>query len=860
MDMSIESIEKTLRDRFAAPLKDFHKRRIIFWHDSDGEFSEMLDSLHLPDVKILRLTGSNNFLAKKTLLIDDAQSNYLVYNPLRYASVKDNWLLDIQCYSEEFRADLLSMRMQELGMTQTTELRKAMRLYSEFFDSKERVAKLTAFRSEYYISGQLHLDVLSVLTGAKSNTVSAIIRAVLAAGADAEENEPLANIRKFGSEDVFRKLVENHTGFQCKDGTNLDDLAAHILLTALSVTMPSVQLPVSGQLISEAHKQNCYALIDEWMHSDADNALYDIAREVEEKFELPSRFDRMEVSELIGSECFPCIDESILRRFMTEIAENVIKIEDITAAVEKRRTMKWYKPVRHYYDGLLQVAQMQRFYQQNIGGFHIAEYEKLWQAYCENYCQMDAFYRRFHTAFGRSLKESCTALEDLYKGVAAYVEKLYKNWYLEELSAQWNRLISDELSRDARLPHIPQQERFYQEYVKSLSNAGRTYVFISDALRYEVAADLTEQLLRETKGSAKISAMQSVFPSVTKFGMAALLPHRNLEFTEDGRVLCDGQSTDGTENRSRILSAAHKEDVAVSYKMLLSMTKAEHDALIGGARVVYIYHNTIDAVGDKAATEDRVFEACEEAIAEIKGLVRRITNTFKGTNVLITADHGFLYSYSPLVEHDKTEKSHVSGEIVELERRYVLLRGECTAERMQRIPMKHLQSELVGFTPLQAIRIRKSGGMNYVHGGISLQECVVPVITFKNLRSNSKSFVDIQKADLQLISRSRKVSNSIFSLDFYQKEPVGGKRIPAEYEIYMADADGKAVSNRQTIIADKTSPDASERLFRIRLTLRSMEFQKTQSYYLTMVENATANVVDKTEFTIDIAFASDFDF
>ncbi len=70
---------------------------------------------------------------------------------------------------------------------------------------------------------------------------------------------------------------------------------------------------------------------------------------------------------------------------------------------------------------------------------------------------------------------------------------------------------------------------------------------------------------------------------------------------------------------------------------------------------------------------------------------------------------------------------------------------------------------------------KQGGGMNYVHGGISLQECVVPVIEFKNIRATSKKFVDVKKAELQLISQSRKISNSIFSLDFYQKEPVSGK-------------------------------------------------------------------------------------
>lgn len=859
--MDIEKIQKELAARFAAPLKDYYKRRIIFWHDSDEEFSEMLPTLELPGVKLLRLNGNNNFIAKKTLLEDDIDSDYLVYDPIRYASVKDNWLLDVELMSEEFSADLLSMRMQELDMTPTADMRKAMRLYTKFFDSKERVAKLSAFKSVYGTVGQLHIDILAVLSGAKINTASAVIRAVLLDGLDIEDNDAITNIRKFGNEDVFWKLINNYTGFEYSEGTNLDNLAAHILLTTLSVSVKPQLLKGLEKLISEAHGQRCYDMIDEWMHSEADDELYDIAREIEEKLELVSRFDSLETSELMDSECFPCINECILRHYMAEIANNIIKTEDIVAAVEKRRTLKWYKRVRYYFDGLLQVAQMQQFYQQNIRGFHIAEYDKLWKEYCGNYCKMDHFYRLFHTAFGKSLKESSTVLEDLYKGVAGYVEKLYKNWYLKELGAQWSLLIGDELSQGSRLKGIAQQEDFYRTHVKNLSSTGRTYVIISDALRYEVAVDITKQLLSETKGTAKITSMQSAFPSTTKFGMAALLPHSKLQLTEDCRVLCDGEATDSTEGRSKILDNAHKGDVAVTYKALLSMTKAEHDELIGNAEVIYIYHNTIDAVGDKASTEDRVFEACEDAITEIKSLVRRITNTFKGTNILITADHGFLYSYNPLDESDKAEKSYITGEIAELDRRYVLVRGECTADYMQRIPLTNMNSELTGFAPLQNIRIKKAGGgMNYVHGGISLQECVVPVIEFKNMKSNSKKFVDVKKAELQLISSSRKVSNSIFFLDFYQKEAVSGKLAAAEYEIYMSDVAGKAVSDRQTIIADKTSTNGSERVFRTRFTLKSMEFKKTETYYLTIAEKGTTNVVDRIEFTIDIAFANDFDF
>ena len=860
--MSI-NVEQTLKSRFALPYRDNYKRRIIFWQDPDGEFSDLVDELHLDGVKTLKLTGNNSFAVKQVLSETDTDSNFLVYNPLSYSDVRDNWLLDIELYSEEFRADLLSIRMQELNMAETSQFRNAMKAYSKFFENKERLAKLKSLQSEYSTVGQLHIDILTVLTGASSNTASGIIRAILKKGLNIENNEAITNIKKFGNESVLWEMTNRYTGYiHESDKTSLIHLASHILLTTLSMTMKGSCLNGLEKLISGPHQQRCYDLINEWMHSEDDDELYEIAREVEEQHNLVERFDELGVQDLLNSECFPCINECILRKYMSEISENVIKAEDIVSAVEKRRTMKWYKRVRYYYDGLLQVAQMQQFYQANVGGFHIAEYAKLWKEYTSNYCKMDHFYRQFHAAFGKSLKESSTVLEDLYKNVADYVENLYKNWYLDTLSSQWTTLVNDEFAKNSSLPGIPNQADFYKNHVRSITaNGNRVFVVISDAMRYEVAVELTNQLVKETKGTAKISSMQSVFPSATKFGMAALLPHCDLQLTDDIKVLCDGESTEGTTNRQKILNSAHEGDVALTYRSLLGMKKAERREAISNATAVYIYHNTIDAVGDKPSTEDQVFEACDQAITELSNLVRMITNDMNGTNIIITSDHGFLYSYKPLDESDKAEKSFVSGHIIELDRRYVIADGDCTADHMLRIPMTHMNSDLVGFTPLDNIRMKKQGGgMNYVHGGISLQEIVIPVIEFKNMRSSSKNFVDVKKAEIQLISQSRKVSNSIFSLDFYQKEAVSGKIAAATYEVYMADASGNAVSDRKTIIADKTSNNGSDRVFRTRFTLKSIDFKKTDTYYLTVIESGTNNVSDRIEFTIDIAFVNDFDF
>ena len=142
--------------------------------------------------------------------------------------------------------------------------------------------------------------------------------------------------------------------------------------------------------------------------------------------------------------------------------------------------------------------------------------------------------------------------------------------------------------------------------------------------------------------------------------------------------------------------------------------------------------------------------------------------------------------------------------------------------------------------------------------GISLQELVVPVISFKNLRSTSKKYVEVSNAELKLLSESRKVSNLLFSLDFYQRQPVGEKIQPCTYYIYMTDDEGVVISDRQTVIADRTSINASERVFRVRLNLKAGAYDKNKIYRL-VIANDT-DVPEEAEFHIDIAFADDFGF
>lgn len=859
-DMTIDTINKNLRERFAQPLPEYYQRRIIFWYDSEREFESQLDELDIPDVKLLKLTGTNTFYAKMLLSETDTESNYLVYTSLSFKKVQDNWLRDIEHYSEEFRADLVSMQMDELHMPQTVPLRRAMKHYRKFFDSKERTARLSALGTKYENAGQLHIDVMAVLADTKANTVHGVIRRILCGNMCAEENQVLGNIRKFGSEDALREMLAKYTGY-AEDKLSLQNLALHILITALSASVDKSILSELEQYISESNQAFCYAIIDEWLNSDDAEKLFEISVEINEKYSLKKRLENLNINQLSAIDCLPCADECIISRFMNEISDDIIKSDEILEVTDKRRGLKWYKKFECYYEGLFYTAKMQEFYLAHITGFHYGEYSQLWAAYCDELYMMDTYYRKFHIAFRNSLKNSCSELDDMFKSVADTVEKLYKNWYLTELGNQWNVLIKSVMESMGELPQLPQQSDFYKDSVFSIiKNNSRVFVIISDALRYEVAAELTEKLIRETNGTAKLSAMQSVFPSATKYGMSALLPHEQLQLTEDVKVLCDGESTDGTACRDKILKKYCPDNVAVTYKNFLSMKQSERRELVSGAETVYIYHNTIDAVGDKLATEDQIFEACADAMEELKNLVKLIVNSVSGSNVLITADHGFLYSYQPLQESDKVESGLVSGDILKLDRRSIIANPESTSEILMKIPLDIYNSRLCGFAPMENIRMKKQGGgMNFVHGGVSLQESAVPVIAFKNIRVGSKNFVDIKKAEIQLLSQTRKICNNIFSLDFYQREPVGGKNVPAEYELYICDSMGKAVSDIQTVIADKTTTKEQERVARVRFTLKCRNFD-SEVYYLNIVDKETGVVLSHIEFSIKIAFANDFDF
>lgn len=866
--MDTEKVIQDLNRRFAEPLPEFYERRVIFWYDEDREFEDKIDYVELNHAKIVRLTGSNSFAVKKLLSEDDTRSNYLVYCPLAYNRPEDNWLINIELYSgETFRADLTTIWMDEMGLASSHMLRKHVKNYHKFFNAKDRRAKFAAFADKVTTVSQMHLAVMACICGIKDMQPGSIMRSVLSAGIDKDTNIVYQSLVNYGADTAFWVMSAQATGYKDDEEPSLGILAMQIFLTAATRTMRPEYLSGLDQFISMPHQSYCYDFVSEWMHIQDDEKLYKTARYIEDEARLYQRFSKVAVEDLEETECFPCVNEVILVKLMTDISNDIIKPDDITATVSKRRQKLWFDYMSCYYNGLLQIANMKNFFQEHSAGFHTVEPVRIWREYTSEYYKMDTYYRIFHLNFQKSLKKSNQLLDDLFKQVVDRAEGLYSTWFLSQLGANWSDACAEELETNGFISGVSRQEGFYDNKIKHSDS--RVFVIVSDALRYEVAASLADQLQRETQSKVKLDSMCGIFPTITQFGMAALLPHRELIVqpkTSSGlSVLADEQSTEAN-NREKVLQIANSKSVALQYKNIIKLKKDDRRSLITGMEVIYIYHDRIDEASHTSDSD--VFAACEETIEEIKNLVRIIVNEFSGTHIFITADHGFLYTHQALTEDSKIDSKAWKDKSPDYGRRYAVIEKGVVPEYLQPVRFLSGNTAYDAFTPKENIRIKMSGGgLNYVHGGISLQEMCVPLIDYNYLRSDSKEYkrnknkYDTQPVTLSLLSANRKISNMIFILSFYQKDAVGSNREAANYLLYFTDSSGKVVSDQVKIIADKTSDNSQERVFRCNFNLKGLQYDNKETYYLVIADEKGLQMPIREEFQIDIAFAADeFDF
>jgi len=836
-ELNLKQITDKLNSEFTGEV-----RKLVFWYDANAEFVGDVDTMDLVNAKVLHLEPDNQFYTKYFLECVDTTTNYLVYAPFAKPAIRDNHLADTIKYSKEFFADRASLLTLDLGIDER--YKPVIQHYIKFFGEKKRTQAFYDLEIETFNRNTIEIALMSVLCKCKTPSYEEVLRTVLT-DAGFEDNPYLAEFKKYDLLDAFWRQAQDVFGYADEKPT-LEKFTMTMFVTYADKVIPA-DLPVAWKSFVSFKSGNVIAFIDNLMNSYIYGERFDeLSKLVYDSLKAEAEFRKLPVESLTSCGIFAGIDGLLI-----DWATERLELEDVAAKLGDTTIPQLVKQRRQGHFG--KMYRSEYFVLQNawniISGTQYtpsSSLNEMVKNYTSELYKMDRYYRYFYYYLDKL--EDTTKFDKLKE----LVENIYANEYLAKICTNWNDLFSTELDS----LQIAKQPDFFSRNVHYAKD--QLVVIISDALRYEVGMTLLEKLQADEKCTATMKTMASTLPSITQYGMAALLPHRSLELTEDYTVLVDGQKTDTLEQRQSILQKYKPASRCVQYDDIKNLSVADLRSIFTRQDVVYIYHNQIDARGDKLNTENEVFNACAEAVEEISALIRRLTTSANRSRFIVTADHGFLYRRNKLLESDKI--GSVSGAADVLGRRYLLSANAVVTEGVAAtavgVMMQNKDERMVSY-PVGADIFKAPGsGLNYVHGGSSPQEMLIPLIEVKTERG----YKETTTAQIALVSLTSKITNLITSLDFVQTEAVSDVVKETTYRVYFVDGNGEKISNEHLYVADKKDKDTVKRVFRLRFSFKNKKYSKSQKYYLVAYDDNNALEVLRHEIIMDIAFADDFDF
>lgn len=871
--MKADQVDQALHQKFVT-----ESQRLVFWHDPNGEFADYVKTGlgdGLEGIKVLDVAEVGGLSAKLRLEREDPTGQYLVYSQGEAPTAEEDWLLDIRLYSAQFHADVASLRLQELGLASLS-LRDHLKARAAFLGSQERRKKLRRLVAADEDEASLDLKMLAVLTGSPVASPFDVLRSLCAGHVDedhfdlTEPPEVIATLDKMSLLDRFWALMRSEFAYDA-ESPSVAGLLRRLFISELFQQTDGAEMDsITQHQLPNGGRRNAVVFLTQWRDSSAQAASYDAAAAAvaaEQKVSEPlASLDLNTVKDVYTFwEAEKRVASSLKERLLSET--QTVDVEEITALATERKAGHWLsgpgsdaadrRAIAAAYDAIVAAAELFALNTQHRKVLTFESPADLLAAYRQSLYRFDQLYRRFSAQARPALKQGW----DLLKTLSEEVERVYDQGFLQPLGVEWSRLLDEGFLGNWAVEDLPSQQNFYADQIAPhLAESGRkrAFVIISDAFRYEAANELNELLKGRYRMDSELSAVLGVLPSYTGLGMASLLPHESLSYNAKGDVLADGKPVASTETRNKQLATV--EGMACQARDLSAMKAEEAREFTKGKRVVYIYHNVVDARGDSASTESETFEAVRDCIGELVELVHFCVNKLNAAKVWVTADHGFLFQQQAPGETDKSKLSQKPEHAVKVKKRYVVGRelGDTPeAHHGSTDATAGTTNGMEFWVPRAANRFHFTGGARFIHGGAMPQEVIVPVVTVKQLRGEQAAKSKSEKVSVQVLGSNHKITTPQYRFELIQTEAVGDRKKPVTLRAGVYDG-ADLVTSVDTTTFDSTSDSIEDRKKSIRLELRSGTYDKAKPYRLVLRDADSDAEVQSTPVVIDRSFDDDF--
>jgi uncharacterized protein (TIGR02687 family) len=824
-------------------IKRFEKHRIVFWYDHQKKLRAQFDELDLPGITKV-LLDNNAFAIKYRILRAEPEQQFLLYHEGPPPEDLENWLLDVQLAHGEFRTDQVGIWLAEMELDLV--FADLVQQHLSFFGRKENRQAFRARLKPDDTVLSMRLKMLAICCRAEDRFED-ILEKLLLEYAEAIDT-CWQQVETCDLEPFFWQQMQRTFNYEAET-PGLQDFVYVLFKDCYAMSVGGVYSLNNDALV----------FMKRWQDSVRYRSSFEkLSKEAADALDIKQKLQLREIPDLIEVDYFCLIDQKILSDLVGAVVNKTISYKQVHQWVMARRSSYWYDQYAHLYEATEQAALLfQTLGEQSL---HISNLTEGVKRYADNWYKIDQMYRKYvyhvmaasHTALMHTLSEQ--------------VENYYVNQFLLQLGDTWQAVV-DRSDRWDAPPHAPQNS-FFDRYVQPfLSKANKVCVIISDGMRYEIGEELLSLICREDRFTGEIDAMLSVLPSYTQLGMAALLPGKKLGLVENkGAVSAElaGQPTSGMENRRKILQSVQQiSATALQSVEFMAMKADEVRALIRDHDVLYLYHNHIDATGHDTKSESRVFIAAEEAMQDLLKMIKKLTGN-NVNNILLTADHGFIYQHRKIEESDFAVSEIAGEKILHKDRRFVVGKGLRASDSLKCYKTSDLglEGDLEIQIPKSINRLRLSGAcMQFVHGGQTLQETVLPVLKINKKRQSDVSWVDVEilRGNVNLITSSQ------LAVKLYQSQAVSEKLQPRVLRIGIYAPGGDLISNAEELVFDRTSEQPRDRETMVKLVMtQKADASNNQEVTLRLDEKIPGSNQYKAYKTLSYqlrrSFTSDFEF
>jgi uncharacterized protein (TIGR02687 family) len=820
--------------------KIFQDHKVVFWYDDEEKLREQYEAIAMNDIQKIEV-NSNEFQVKHTILRGSPKTKFLLYFPKGEKPHSQNWLLDLQLAYKEFHTDQEAMFLQELGLNYY--LKEFVRSHIEFFQNKERRAKLKELIAEGDSERDLEYKLMAVVFNTDYPNLEAYIQAYANAYIDGNTKVE-RELERFNLSDLFWRTVRRKFDYH-NDQPAIYDFLMDVFSRNFSPTN-------EGRSIKETK-----ILLSLWKDAISyQDAFRKLSDKLADDLQIESKLQDTALESVLQDDLFKIIDLRIIHELVHRVVDQEISLDKLASCTKTRENKYWYAEFKDFYECLLLSANMFDKVSKVVSQ-KISTVEEAAMFYAKDLYLIDYYYRKCIYHYRQ------TGRNRVLHPLMEKVLKVYSNDWLLALNNKLQDRVND---MDAWIQNSQKaQNRFFQNHVKSFTNKSqRLFVVISDALRYENGWELYQDIQTEKRYEADIDYMITGLPSYTQLGMASLLPHQQLNIHPgDCTVLADEMSTVGLQGRTKVLETnSGVRAVAINAEDFMKMNAStEGRAFVKQYDLIYIYHNRIDKTGDDKTSEDKVFEAVDEEIAFLKELLRKIANV-NGNNIFITADHGYIYQHETL-EESEFASVDVKGEVWKTNRRFILGRNLEAANALKKFNGSQLglteDVDVLISKGINRLRV-KGAGSRFVHGGASLQEIVVPLLKVSKKREDTTTQVDVD-----IIKSTDKITTNILAVSFLQKELVTEKVQPRQLRAFIKAEDGETLSDIFNYTFNATEGSERQREVKHRFQLSSQASGKYKNQRVSLILEEPVEGTSKWKeyesyfYTLNISFTNDFD-